>query len=193
MKWLRQLLKDECLQGLLEKYDITWKFNLIRAPWWGGQFERLIVVVKPDMYKVIGGGVLTWAELSEVLLDVETQINRRPLSYVEDDVDLSVLTPSTFLFQCTSQLPVEESWRIKDYDLSKRAKYLRNCMSNLWSRWQREYLIALRKRHNLTHKATRFQPKIGDVVIVKTENKNRESWPLAIVNEVYDSRPHTEC
>ena len=40
------------------------------------------------MYKVIGGGVLTWTELSEVLLDVETQINRRPLSYVEDDAEL---------------------------------------------------------------------------------------------------------
>ena len=50
------------------------------------------------MYKVIGGGVLTWDELSEVLLDVETQINRRPLSYVEDDVELPILTPSSFLF-----------------------------------------------------------------------------------------------
>ena len=32
------------------------------------------------MYKVIGGGVLTLDELSEVLLDVEIQKNRRPLS-----------------------------------------------------------------------------------------------------------------
>ena len=36
------------------------------------------------------------------------------------------------------------------------------------------------KRHNLTHKVTTFQPKIGDVVIVKTESKNRVApgrWP----------------
>lgn len=32
------------------------------------------------------GGVLTWEELSEVLLDVETQINRQPLNYAKDDV-----------------------------------------------------------------------------------------------------------
>ena len=47
-KWLRQIRRDERLQGLLEEYDITWKFNLSRAPWWGGQFERLIGVVKSD-------------------------------------------------------------------------------------------------------------------------------------------------
>ena len=184
-KWLRQLRGDERLQSLLEDYDITWKFNLSRAPWWGGQFERLIGVVKSATYKVIGGGVLTWTELSEVLLDVETQINRRPLSYVEDDVELPTLTPSTFLFQRTSQLPEEKTGRIKDLDLRKRAKYLRNCKNNLWRRWQREYLTALRERHNLTHKAAKFQPNVGDVVIIKTENKNRGSWPLAIVNKTY--------
>ena len=27
-KWIHQLRKDERLQGLLEKYDISWKFNL---------------------------------------------------------------------------------------------------------------------------------------------------------------------
>ena len=149
-KWLRQLRGDERLQSLLEDYDITWKFNLSRAPWWGGQFERLIGVVKSAMYKVIGGGVLTWTELSEVLLDVETQINRRPLSYVEDDVELPTLTPSTFLFQRTSQLPEEKTWRIKDLDQCKRAKYLRNCKNNLWRRWQREYLTASRERHKHT-------------------------------------------
>ena len=58
VKWLRQLRGDERLQGLLEDCDITWKFNLSRAPWSGGQFEQLIGVVKSAMYKVIGGGIL---------------------------------------------------------------------------------------------------------------------------------------
>ena len=52
-------------------------------------------MVKLAIHKVIGGGVLTWEELSEVLLDVETQINRRPLSYMEDDVELPVHQPDT--------------------------------------------------------------------------------------------------
>jgi transposase len=69
-KWLKQARNDERVQGLLEQYDVSWKFNLSRAPYWGGQFERLIGVVKSAMYKVIGGAKLTWSELSDVLLDV---------------------------------------------------------------------------------------------------------------------------
>ena len=187
-KWLRQLRKDERLQGLLDEYEINWKFNLSRAPWWGGQFERLIGVVKTAMNKVIGGGMLTWDELSEVLLDVETQINRRPLSYLEEDLELPILTPSTFLYQRTNQIPEQDTWRIRDRDLRKRAKYLKTCKDNLWKRWQREYLTAVRERHNLTHKATKFQPQIGDVVIIKTDNKNRGTWPSS---ELWNLRPHT--
>ena len=41
----------------------------------GGQFERLITVVTLAMFKVIGQAKLTWTELSDVLLDVEMQIN----------------------------------------------------------------------------------------------------------------------
>ncbi len=184
-KWLSQLRKDEQLQCLLEQHEIIWKFNLSCAPWWGGQFERLIAVVKTAMYKVVGGGYLTWTELSEVLLDVETQVNRRPLDYVEDDPQLPILTPATFLYQRTCHLPEMETWRIAEQDLRKRAKFLKSCKDSLWRRWQREYLRALRERHNLTHKVSKIQPKEGDVVIVKTESKNRGTWPLATVRKTY--------
>ena len=39
------------------------------------------------------------------MLEVETQLNRRPLSYVEDDVQLPVLTSASFLFQRANRLP----------------------------------------------------------------------------------------
>jgi len=129
------------------------------------------------MYEAIGGATLTWSELSEVLLDVETQVNHRPLGYVEDDVELPILTPATFLYQRTNQLPKEETWRITDRDIRRRAKYLQTCKDKMWSCWQRENLTALRERHNLTHSVTKFQPKKGDIVIVKSESKNRGTWP----------------
>ena len=184
-KWLKQVRNDERVQDLLQEYDMIWKFNLSRAPWWGGQFERLIGVVKSAMYKVIGGATLSWSELSEVLLDIEIQINRRPLSYIEDDVELPALTPATFLFQRTSQLPENQPWRNEDKDLRKRAKYLRSCKESLWKRWRREYLTALRERHNLVHKTSKQQIKIGDAVIVRTDDKNRGKWPMAIVVKLF--------
>ena len=187
-KWLKQGREDEKLQGYLEWHDIEWKFNLSRAPWWGGQFERLIGVVKKAMHKVIGRGSLFWNELIDVLLEVETQVNRRLLNYVEDDPDLPILTPATFLFQRTTHLPEEQSWRIPDKDLRRRARFLQTCKDHMWTRWQREYLTALRERHNLFHKTASNKVKVGDPVMVRTDNKNRGKWPLAVVQQIFPGR-----
>ena len=45
-KWLTRVRNNEKLNDWLAKHDIKWKFNLSRARWWGGQFERLIGVMK---------------------------------------------------------------------------------------------------------------------------------------------------
>ena len=106
--WLKEIQKDEHLQAYLAEERITWRFNLSSAPWWGGQFERLVGVFKRAFYKTIGGGLLSWTELCEVVLEVETQLNRRPLSYVEEDVELPLLTPASSLFQKSNHLPERE-------------------------------------------------------------------------------------
>ena len=91
-KWIRRVARDERMQNYLSINQIHWQFNLSCAPWWGGQFERMIGLVKSALNKTIGHGMLTWKELQEVLLDVEVSLNNRPLSYVENDVQLPVLT-----------------------------------------------------------------------------------------------------
>ena len=85
--------KDEIFNDFLSQQSIIWQFNLSRAPWWGGQFERLIGLMKAAFYKTVGQGLLTWEELTEVLLDIEVTLNNRPLSYLEEDVQLPKLLP----------------------------------------------------------------------------------------------------
>ena len=181
------------LQGYLESHNIEWKFNLSRAPWWSGQFERLIGVVKKAMDKVIGRGSLFWNELIDVLLEVETQVNRRPLNYVEDNPDLPILTAATFLFQWTTHLPEEQTWRIPDKDLRRRTRFRQTCKDHMWIRWQREYLTALREHHNLFHKTANHKVKVGDAVIVRTDNKNRSKWPLVVVQQFFPGRDGYTC
>jgi hypothetical protein len=53
-KWLRIVMKDERVGNLLARGEIKWQFNLSRAPWWGGQFERMIGLIKQSLYKTIG-------------------------------------------------------------------------------------------------------------------------------------------
>ena len=35
-KWISKIMKEEQIQGYLTHQNITWQFNLSRAPWWGG-------------------------------------------------------------------------------------------------------------------------------------------------------------
>ena len=79
-------MTDEKLNDYLSRQEIKWQFNLSRAPLWGGQFERMVGIVKGSLYKTIGNGFLTWTELEEVVLDVEVAVNNRPLGYIQDDM-----------------------------------------------------------------------------------------------------------
>ena len=133
-------MHDEKFHDLVARQGIHWQFNLSRAPWWGRQFERMVRLVKTALNKSIGNGFLSCAELEEVLLDVELSLNNRPLSYVEDDVEMPILTPSSLLYLQPNALPELEWPNIQEYYLRKRAKYLRRCKDALWLRWTTEYL-----------------------------------------------------
>ena len=64
-KWIRAVMKDEQLHNYLSTKKIKWQFNLSRAQWWGrgGQFERMIGLVKSALNKTMGNGLLQWNEL----------------------------------------------------------------------------------------------------------------------------------
>ena len=53
-KWLSVLKKNHSLASYMGALNIKWKFNLSRAPWWGGFFERLIGIMKRSLSKAIG-------------------------------------------------------------------------------------------------------------------------------------------
>ena len=188
--WLRKAMKDEKFHTCLSKLDIAWRFDLSRsrAPWWGGQFERLIGVFKSAFRKAVGNRTLSWGELSDVVLDVEIAMNGRPLSYLEEDVELPVLTPSSMLHLQPSQLPELNAYHIEEPDLRKRAKYLYRCKEAMWSRWTREYVRSLRERHSRSGGKQTSHPSVGEVVIIQDESRNRNSWKLGIVERLIVGR-----
>jgi hypothetical protein len=186
--WLRSAQNDEKFNEFLSKNRIRWQFNLSRAPWWGGQFERLVGLVKRALHKTISKGSLRWDELKEVLLDIEVALSTRQLSYMEDDVQLPTLTPNSMQFIGSTFAQELEAHHIEEKDLRKRAKYLLKCKQAMWRRWSTEYLRGLRERHNRTHKKTSFKVEKGDVVIIQSDERSRGKGPLGIVEELYKGR-----
>ena len=187
-KWLRNIMKEEKLQDYLAHRDIKWKFNLAKAPWWGGQFERLIGIMKQSIYKTIGRATLYLDEMEELLLDVEIAVNNRPLSYVEEDVQLPLLTPNLMMYGQSNILPETVVADIEDTELRKRAKHLRRCKNVLWSRWTTEYVRGLRERHNLKHNSKKLVLKIGDVVLIQGDQRNRGKWNIGVVVKLIKGR-----
>ena len=187
-KWLREAQKSEKFNNYLAQHSITWQFNLSRAPWWGGQFERLIGLFKSAFYKTIGNATLRWSELEELVLDVEITLNNRPLSYLEDDLQLPPLTPNSMLNLNLNDLPNPEPHQIPDTDLRKRAKYLARCKEMVWNRWSKEYVRALREQHRRAGGVQTPHPKVGDVVIIRGDSKNRNHWKLGVVEELIQGR-----
>lgn len=125
-KWLKKIMNDEKTQGFPAQHNILQQLNLARAPWWGGQFERLIGVVKQAFYKAIDWAKLTLSELEEVILDVEVLVNNISLTNVEDDVELPVLTPNLRLYGQANIL-LEEVDSEQNANLKKRTRYLCRC------------------------------------------------------------------
>ena len=147
-----------------------------------------IGLVKRALHKTIGNGCLRWNELQEILLDIEVALNCRPLSYLEEDVQMPTLTPNAMLFVGTTFAPELEAHHLEDADLRKRAKYLLKCKDAMWRRWSNEYLRGLRERHNQKHKKSSFTVAKGDVVIIQSDERNRGKWPLCVVKELYKGR-----
>jgi len=138
---------------------IKWTFNLEKAPWWRGMFERLVKSMKQCLKRVVGGAKLTLDELQTVVTEAEATLNSRPLSYVStEDLD-EPLTPSHLIVgRRLSSYPdpfVDDArdpdYEISSADLTRRMQYLNTILNHFWVRWRREYLLELRETHRYAH------------------------------------------
>ena len=97
-------------------------------------------------YKVTEEATLSWPELSKVVLDIETQIKRRPLNHVDGDIELPTCTSfsKTFFYQAISQQSKVETRCISRWT-SKGEKNSRG-KDGLWRRSHRKHHTTFRQR-----------------------------------------------
>ena len=97
-KALNKLQNHPEIKNELDKLHIEWKFNLERAPWWGGFFEIMVGSVKRCLRKALGNSRLSKDELLTVLVEIEGTLNSRPLTYEYNEAETETLTPSHLIF-----------------------------------------------------------------------------------------------
>ena len=183
-EWLKTLMTDQDLNNYVTEQNITWRFNMSRAPWWGGFFERLIGIMKRALSKSIGRGFLKFHELESVLYDIENFMNNRPLTYQGEDFERPALTPNTFLRENGSTILEEDLDKIaEDTNLSKRLTHINKCKNDLRYRWMDEYLHALQERYTFREGGINALPSIGEIVLLKDDIKDKAKWRIARITK----------
>ena len=194
---IEAILNQSEVQQYFAGVGMEWIFNLEKAPWWGGVFERMIKSVKRCLRKIIGRARLCYDELLTALTEVEMIVNSRPLSYVSTEDIEEPLTPSHLLVgQRILSLPditLRQSVHETDYiieltsdSLSRRMNYLRKTLNHFWKRWQAEYLLQLRDCHRLYTKSDKRGNPLheGQIVLMHSEKCLRGFWKLAKVEKL---------
>ena len=192
-KILSKLFSYPRVKKFLASKRIDWRFNVDRAPWWGGFFERLIQNTKRCLRKTLRNAKLNYDELHTVLVEVEGTLNSRPLTYVSSDDPEEPLTPSHLMYgrrilslpEVTGNRQASLDHTVSSEDLPRRRKYLGLLLEHFWRRWSREYVTELR---NLHRQKSRPRSSIavseGDVVTVFEDNLPRSQWKLGRVEQL---------
>ena len=201
-KYIKAVCDDATVKEYLAGLGCTWLFNIERAPWWGGAFERLVKSTKRCLRKLIGRAHFSHDELLTAVTEIEAVINSRPLSYVSAEDLEEPLTPSHLLvgrriLNLPDHLgylygPDDEEFSVDSVQLTRRMKYLNNTLNHFWNRWRTEYLSELREAHvhsarkNLVTRGS--DVSVGDIVIVHDEQLPRGLWKLGRVQELFKGR-----
>ncbi|XP_043469421.1 uncharacterized protein LOC122503064 [Leptopilina heterotoma] len=164
---------------------IEWKCNPPSAPWWEGWWECLVRIVKDFLKRVLAKSCLTYEEMNTVLCECESIINSCPISYMSDDpLQPEPLSPAMFLQEIT-ETGTPDLDQIDEVDLKRRVKYRQKVRDDLRRSFRKEYLGQLSRKMK---QASDCVVKVGDVVLVGSDNDKRLNWPLACVTSVIAGR-----
>ena len=142
---LRVLFKSDVIKEALGCQGVDWRFIPKCAPWYGGFWERLIGLTKQAIRKTLGRTFISLDQLQTVVVEIESMLNDRPLTYVNSDLqDPLPLTPSHLLYgRRIQQVPhalydpeeLHDPSVVNGVDLRKRVDRLTQLIEHFSSRW----------------------------------------------------------
>ncbi|VDL75199.1 unnamed protein product [Nippostrongylus brasiliensis] len=199
---------DSTIARELSDREIEWRYITLYAPWQGGFYERLIKSVKLSLFKSLGRKLLSYEELSTVIVEIEALLNTRPLLYMDSSFEpTSILRPIDFIqkdlqvsfpFDAFRDNATDPTYTTPDEFLSLRTKLqaleaLQSSCNNtekFWRIWQSHYITSLREKHQRevgTKKGGLLMPKKGALVLLCDEVQPRHGWKMGRIEELKPS------
>ncbi|XP_055633594.1 uncharacterized protein LOC129773943 [Toxorhynchites rutilus septentrionalis] len=180
---LGEQIKQE-LSATFTNSSTRWTFIPPGAPHMGGAWERLVQSVKRAMMDAYAEGKLDDEGLQTLVVEAESIVNSRPLTYLPlDSAESEALTPNHFLMGSSSganlpdtapgpqQLPLQDMWN-----------QIQQKLDRFWYRWIVEYLPVIRRQPKWFTEVRPIQ--VGDLVLVVNGNE-RNCWIRGRVVETF--------
>ncbi|XP_003742241.1 uncharacterized protein LOC100902447 [Galendromus occidentalis] len=188
LRCLWENLRSAQVQEFMSVRGFQWSFNVPRAAWWGGQFERLVRVTKDCMRKTLNGAVLSLFGFMTAIKEIEAIINSRPLTVLPDNPSLpEALTPAHFITGANSlSLPKGsvKSKGEKDDRLTRFWRIREKLLNDFWMRWRNEYFLMLRSAHEKGRVRDSSPLALDDIVLIHEPKLERARWRLGRVVEL---------
>ena len=181
---------DAGVQKFAATKNISWKFNVPTASWWGGFFKICVKLVKRPLRKVLGNAKLTYEQLKTILVEIEGVLNSRPLTYVYDEIDDLPLTPTCLVAErrLLDQVIISENSAAADARfLGKRERQLNLLLTHFRTRWRNEYLTGIREYQRLSSTRKNHTVKVGDIVHIQ-DKVPRLRWRMGKVDKLVPGR-----
>lgn len=165
-----------------------WYFITPAAPHQGGIYEAAVKSMKFHLKRIVGIKTLTYENFNTLLHQIEAILNSRPIHPLNDDAkDMQALTPGHFLVGEPLVLPLPFSIDPKPKkDRIRLWKDRQTMINHFWQRWQQEYLTSLQERKKWRREQENL--RIGQLVVLKSENYPPASWALGRIIELLPSK-----
>ncbi|KZS05691.1 Uncharacterized protein APZ42_031050 [Daphnia magna] len=192
-KNLKVLRSDPAIHDLLAMRKTECIFSASLAPWWGGFWESMVRTIKDLLRRSNGRACLKYDELEVSLIETDSVVNARPLTYVAEGSDDPLpITPNQFLNNRPSNCtPVEPAKNLMAPDatnlkLLEMDRQRREYVSDICERFVTDYFLQIDKLHCKGGPGRKI--RVGEVVIIHDDNTKRLMWTIGVVKELVTSR-----
>lgn len=158
------------------------------APHQGGIYEAAVISMKLHLRRAIGQKNLPYEQFNTLLIQIEAILISRPLYPLSDDPkDMQALTPGHFLIGEPLIVPLPFVIDPKPTTTGIRLwKERQRMVQHFWDRWRNEYLVTLQERKKWRKEKENI--KIGQLVVLKSENFPPSSWAMGRICELLPSK-----
>lgn len=166
---------------------IRWHFNPPSAPHFGGLWEAGVKSIKYHIRRIVAPHLLTYEELSTVVIQIVATLNSRPLCPMTNDInDLRVLTPGHFTIGRAPLSPPEPDLTNQNINRLRRWQLLQRLHQDFWNQWSTEYLSRLQQRPKWMDRKNNVL--IGQIVLLRDELHPPRVWRLGRIVATHPGR-----